>query len=195
MNRPRIEQAFDLASARSVLHRTASPFGVAGALRSVLQCALVVVALLPLVGCEDVPPPAGSFYDDRIQPVFAVGCALQTNGCHIDLDGAATGNLDLSSFDALMRRSDVLPSYGPYPVGLLLLKAGDDVDLPIEVWDADPVSGTRIARLVTDVRHNAGSIIETGSSGYSEIKRWIDESSQRTGVPDVSLATNRGPCT
>ncbi len=123
MNRPRIEQAFDLASARSVLHRTASPFGVAGALRSVLQCALVVVALLPLVGCEDVPPPAGSFYDDRIQPVFAVGCALQTNGCHIDLDGAATGNLDLSSFDALMRRSDVLPSSCSSLVGLLQLHA------------------------------------------------------------------------
>ena len=155
--------------------------------------ALLASGLL-LGACDPVPPPGGSFYDDRIQPVFEVGCALQTNGCHIDEDGAATGNLDLSSFDALMRREDVLPSYGPYPAGLLLLKGGDDVDLPIEVWDPDPSTGERILRLTTDIRHNAGSIIETGSAGYREIKRWIDEGAQRTGVPDETLRTNEGEC-
>ena len=40
----------------------------------------------------------------------------------------AVGNLDLSSYDALLRREDVLSPTGPYPVGQLLLKGGEAVE-------------------------------------------------------------------
>ena len=157
---------------------------------------LASVALLATgaFACDEVPPPASSYYDERINPILDVGCAQQTNGCHIALDGAATGNLDLSSFDALMRRDDVLPAYGPYPVGVLLLKGSDDLEIPVETWDPDPTSGERIARITTDIRHNAGSLIDVGSSGYAELKRWIASGAQRSGVQDESLAENRGEC-
>ncbi|MBX3250138.1 MAG: PD40 domain-containing protein [Myxococcales bacterium] len=156
----------------------------------------VVVALLSLssFGCEEIPPPGGSYFQERIQPVMEVGCAIQTNGCHVAVDGAATGNLDLSSYDALMRRRDALPAYGPYSVGLLLLKGGDPVDLAVETWDPDPTSGVRVARMQTDIRHNAGTLIRRSSAGYAELKRWIEEGFQRTGVPDETLRENVGDC-
>lgn len=155
---------------------------------------VLVLTLGVIVACEEVPPPGGSYFEERIQPAFDVGCAIQTNGCHVANDGTATGNLDLSSYDALMRRRDTLPPYGPYSVGLLLLKAGDDVDVAVETWDPDPTTGERVARFTTDIRHNAGSLIRRSSSGYAEIKRWIEEGHQRTGVPDETLRQNEGAC-
>jgi len=146
-------------------------------------------------GCEEPIVPASSFYEERIDPIVQVGCAQQTNGCHIaNLDGEATGNLDMSSYDALMRRDDTLYPYGPYPVGLVLLKGGNDVEVTVETWDPDPTTGEIVARIQTDIRHNAGSIIAEGSAGYAELKRWIESGAQRTGVPDDTLTTNLGSC-
>src|SRR6478752_2395315 len=84
-----------------------------------------LVSLLLASACEEPSPPAFTFYDDRVAPVIGVGCVQQTTGCHLASPAqTAVGNLDLSSYDALMRRSDVLPASGPYPVGQLLLKGG-----------------------------------------------------------------------
>ncbi|HJL30916.1 MAG TPA: hypothetical protein RMI62_17680, partial [Polyangiaceae bacterium LLY-WYZ-15_(1-7)] len=154
-----------------------------------LLCALGVAS-----GCEEQPPPGGSYFQERIQPVLDFGCAQQTNGCHVDVDGAATGNLDLSSYDALMRRRDVLAPYGPYTVGNLLLKGGEDVEVTVETWDPDPITGERFARIETDIRHAAGTLIRTDSRGYAELKRWIEEGAARTGAPDETLQGNLGEC-
>lgn len=154
----------------------------------------MLLVLLALAACDSPAPPNSSFYEERIDPILRVGCAQQTNGCHIDLDGTATGNLDLSSFDALMRRRDVLAPYGPYPVGLLLLKGGNDVNVSVGTWDVDPISGARFAQITTDIRHNAGSLIAEGSAGYAELKRWIEAGADRNGVPDESLSENIGEC-
>ena len=154
--------------------------------------ALALAAMI--AACDEAPLPASSYYDENIDPILQVGCAQQTNGCHIDQGGFATGNLDLSSFDALMRRDDVLPAYGPYPVGLLLLKGSDDVAVSVETWDPDPTSGERLARITTDIRHNAGSLIDIGSAGYAELKQWIVAGAERTGVRDESLSANSGEC-
>lgn len=147
-----------------------------------------------LAACDDVAPPGSSFYEERIDPIVRTGCAQQTNGCHVDVGGNATGNLDLSSYDALMRREDLLAPYGPYPVGLLLLKGGDPVEVSVETWDPDPTSGERIARMTTDIRHSAGSTIDQASRGYNELKRWIESGYTRSGVPDESLQGNVGEC-
>ncbi len=147
-----------------------------------------------LSACESTPAPASSFYEERIDPIVRTSCAQQTNGCHTDVAGNATGNLDLSSYDALMRREDVLAPYGPYPVGLLLLKGGDPVEVPVETWDPDPTTGQRVARVTTDIRHSAGSSIAQASRGYAELKRWIEAGYARTGVPDEELTTNLGAC-
>src|SRR4051812_10878283 len=102
-------------------------------LRRIHARALAVAGLVSLLlsgACEEASPPAFTFYDDRIAPVMGVGCVQQTTGCHLASPAqTAVGNLDLSSYDALMRRSDVLPASGPYPVGQLLLKGGDPVEI------------------------------------------------------------------
>ena len=147
---------------------------------------LLVVALL--CGCDDEPAPSSSYYDERIGPVLEFGCVEQTAGCHLASErGDATGNLDLSSFDALMRREDVLPAYGPYPVGLLFLKGGQDVEITVKTL-GEPVT------ITTDIRHNAGSTIQLDSSSYALLKRWVEAGFTRTGVPPEEANASVGAC-
>jgi hypothetical protein len=151
-----------------------------------------VVALmcgLTCLACDDTLPPDSSFYDQRIGPVLDNSCARQTGACHLDDGtGRAMGNLDLGSFDALMRRRDVLPPHGPYSLGVLLLKGGAQVDVPVETLSGEPV------RITTDIRHNAGQTIALGSSGFAEIKRWIETGFTRTGVAPTGTVDNIGAC-
>lgn len=147
--------------------------------------------------CDQRPAPASSYFDERIQPIFNTSCVQQTTGCHIASDqGTATGNIDLSSYDALMRRRDALPAYGPYSVGLLLLKGGPDRQMSVETIDPpDPsMPERRFVTFTTDIRHNAGEGISETSDGYRELKQWIESGHLRTGVPDETLNVNDGEC-
>ncbi len=159
---------------------------------------LLLVALASLgSACEERPAPASSFYDQQIGPALEFGCVEQTAGCHLASDrGEATGNLDLSSFDTLMRRSDVLPAYGPYSTSLLLIKASGNIDVTVETMDPpDPLMpNNRFVSLRTDIRHNAGATLDISSPTYGEIKRWTESGFLRTGVPDEELTPNQGEC-
>ncbi len=158
---------------------------------------LLFVCALAL-GCKEQESSSYSFYDERIAPVLDVGCQRQTTGCHVDDGrGFALGNLDLGSYDSLMRREDVLSAYGPYPVGVLLLKAGDSVSIDVRTIDPpDPSEPERRSvRITTDVRHAAGEgAIAQGSRNYATLKQWIDGGHTRTGVPGKSLRTSIGKC-
>ena len=71
-------------------------------------------------------PPEQHFYDQHIQPILNNFCVGNTSPCHTHRSrrpGTALGNLDLSSFEAVQKRRDVLRTYGSYPQPLLLLKA------------------------------------------------------------------------
>ena len=153
-----------------------------------LRSFLWPVIALAIFACDDGPTPSSSYYDERIGPVLEFGCVEQTAGCHLANDrGEATGNLDLSSFDALMRRADVLPAYGPYPVGLLFLKGGQDVEITVETL-GEP------ATITTDIRHNAGSSIQLDSASYALLKRWVEAGFTRTGVPPEETEGSVGDC-
>ncbi|MCA9581126.1 MAG: PD40 domain-containing protein, partial [Myxococcales bacterium] len=150
-----------------------------------------------VAACEEPEEPASSYFDERIAPVLRIGCVEQTAGCHLAAeDGTATGNLDLSSYDALMRRSDVLAPYGPYPVGLLLLKGGEAVDVQVDTLDPpDPSKpDERFVRITTDIRHNAGTGIGLSSRSYNILKQWIGNGHTRSGTPSEEQATNLGSC-
>ena len=139
-----------------------------------------------------------SFYDERVQPILSGGCQRQSTGCHVD-DGSgfALGNLDLSSYDGLLKRADTLSAYGPYPVGLLLLKAGDPVDINVRTVDApDPENpDAHYVRITTDIRHAAGEgAIAEGSSDYAALKQWIERGYSRDGVARDFPGMNRGEC-
>lgn len=140
-----------------------------------------------------------SFYEARVQPILNGGCQRQSTGCHTD-DGSgfALGNLDLSSYESLLKRSDTLTAYGPYPVGLLLLKGGDAVDINVRTPDAqDPENpDAHYVRITTDIRHAAGEgAIAEGSADYAALKQWIERGYSRDGVPRDFPAMNRGNCT
>lgn len=166
-------------------------------LRLVLRRVMWIL-LAGLCGCSDAPQSSFSFYEERIDPIIDVGCQRQTTGCHVDDGrGFALGNLDLTSFDSLMRRRDVLPAYGPYSVGVLLLKAGNPIDVNVRTIDPpDPANPTvHRVRVTTDIRHAAGEgAIARGSRGYAALKQWIDGGFARTGVPTSHLSESRGDC-
>ncbi len=146
-------------------------------------------------GCEDPAVPEGSYYDERIRPIMEANCIGQTAGCHLTAErGSAAGNLDLSSYDALMRRSDVLPPTGPYPVGLLLLKVGEAQPMSMETLSPNPETGRRLVTFTSDVRHNAGQSVALSSEAFGELKRWIQSGYARTGVPRDFIYENRGAC-
>jgi len=144
-------------------------------------------------GCQQTDDPDFSYYEERVGPVLTNGCSRGPagSGCHVARDdGTSLGNLDVSSFDALMRRDDVLQPYGPYSSALLLLKAGDQIDVRVETFDETE----RFVSVTTDIRHNNGQTIDIGSSAYSQLRQWIEAGHTRTGVQDESLAVNLGEC-
>lgn len=149
-----------------------------------------------LVGaCQPTEPSSFSYYEERIGPVLQGGCARNPSGagCHVPReDGTSLGNLDVTSYDGLMRREDVLAAYGPYPVGLLLLKAGQPVEVQVETFDPDPAR--RFVSVTTDIRHNNGQTIDVGSSGYAQLKQWIESGHRRNGVQDETLSVSLGAC-
>ena len=85
-------------------------------------------AVAPMVlaaGCLTKNRPEARFYDQHVQPILKNFCVGNTSPCHaIDqATGTALGNLDLTSFECVQKRRDVLRTYGSYPHPLLLLKA------------------------------------------------------------------------
>ncbi|MBZ0116963.1 MAG: hypothetical protein K8H88_08215, partial [Sandaracinaceae bacterium] len=158
-----------------------------------IDLVFVTIVAFSVLGCEPNDTPQFSFYDDQIGPILTNSCTRQNIGCHIPrADGTALGNLDLTSYDALARRRDVLEPFGPYSTSLLLLKAGEPVTVQVETFDPDPMR--RRIPITTDIRHNAGTTVDLGSSAYARIKQWIDAGYTRTGVFDETLVENIGPC-
>jgi len=162
--------------------------------RAFVLCA----ACLLVVGCEQRPTSTYSYYEDRIAPILDVGCQRQTTGCHVDDgNGFALGNLDLTSYDSLMRRQDVLPAFGPYSAGLLLLKAGGPIQVDVRTIDPPDAANPMRRRIsvTTDIRHAAGSgAIAQGSRNYSALKQWIDGGHARNGVPTGQPRVSEGDC-
>ncbi len=154
-----------------------------------------ILSLALVAGCQQTDDPDFSYYEERIGPTLTNGCARAPagSGCHLAReDGVALGNLDMSSYDSLSRRSDVLTPFGPYATSLLLLKAGDPIDISVETWNPDPAA--RYVDITTDIRHNNGRTVEPGSRGYAQLKQWTEAGHTRSGVPDETLAENLGVC-
>lgn len=156
------------------------------------------ILLLPgMTACETPEPSETTYYQERISPIFESGCVQQLTGCHlVDDTGNAAGNLALETFDELLLREDALPAYGPYPVGLLLLKAGPAVEIAVQTLDppnpARPEE--RFISIRTDIRHNAGTSIALDARAYGELKQWIEEGYGEDGVRRPIRKEARTPC-
>lgn len=157
--------------------------------KQVAVVALVAAAaLVHGVGCGPPDRPESSYFDERIQPILSTSCVRQNTGCHLGTpDGISAGNLDLTSYDAAMRRDDLFEAYGPYPLPQLLLKPGDAVQVPVETLD-----GT--VQITTDIRHAGGSTVDLGTTGFALLQQWMTSGHLRTGVTDEALHTSIGSC-
>src|SRR5688500_10878574 len=120
----------------------------------------IVSALAALFGlcCEPQQATLGnSFYERKIDPILSSGCATSPSGsaCHLiqDQRGNAVGNLSFESYDALVKRPDLLVPYGPYATPNLLLKALPPFQLGLTHWDSDEP-----AYITTDIAHAGGSL-------------------------------------
>ncbi|MCX5740962.1 MAG: hypothetical protein NT062_00520, partial [Proteobacteria bacterium] len=151
----------------------------------------VVAAVVALASsaCSD-PPPGRTFFERTIQPILAQKCAGNTSGCHSVNDGDvfkfAAGNLDVTTYDNLKKRRDLLTPFGPYSYPALLIKAVGPKLLKLNY------SGKF---LPIDVQHSGGAILEPGSDAFYTLQSWLDNGATENGLkPATPAQQGSGPC-
>jgi len=150
-------------------------------------------AALPLLllggfACAPKKPTPPSFYDEHIQPILTQSCVGNTSPCHsVDpQSGTALGNLDLTSFDAVHKRPDVLRKYGSYPYPLLLLKALKEASVQI------PYRGTLIQ---SEITHVGGKTLAIDSDAFFALENWLENGATRDGIaPPQAGNQGQGAC-
>ncbi len=142
------------------------------------------LAALSTSGCLIKKSADRHFYDEHIQPIFDRSCTNGVSPCHkVDpATGVALGNLDLTSFENVQKRRDVLRRYGTYPMPLLLLKAVPESQVTI------PYAGLN---LPSEIRHAGGKPLSRDSDAFSELERWLKNDANIDGIQPVEKA-NRG---
>jgi hypothetical protein len=138
-------------------------------------------------GCLKKQGAEQHFYENHIQPIFNASCVGNTSPCHrVGQSGVALGNLDLSSFDAVQKRRDVLRQYGSYSQPLLLLKAMPEAQVKFAF---------RGSNFASEIRHAGGKVIMANSDAFFELKRWLDNGANRDGILPVGQPnTGLGAC-
>ncbi len=164
--------------------RTCTVFLVARA----LAAAALALAGVGAGACARKDVPERRFYSQQIQPIFDSFCVGNTSPCHkIDPGtGTALGNLDLTSFDAVRKRPDVLREYGAYALPVLLLKSIPEDKVLI------PYNGKLYA---SEIRHAGGKPLSPNSDAFYELRRWLDNGATAEGLPPPSKeGKGQGDC-
>jgi WD40-like Beta Propeller Repeat len=146
--------------------------------------------LLAPLGCALKKPAEKHYYDQHVQPILTSFCVGNTSPCHrVDpTTGGALGNLDLSSFDAVHKRPDVLRTYGSYPLPLLLMKV-----LPKESVTI-PYEGQALP-LLSEIEHAGGKSLSANSDAFYVLKRWLDNGANLDAIaPEPHPNMGSGPC-
>lgn len=158
---------------------------------------LASLCAVTAAACGD-SPPGKTYFESKIQPILNDSCLRGTSGCHaINTDSPynfAAGNLDVSSFEAIQKRRDVLAPFGPYPEALLLIKAVGPKQLKLQYgYQAD---GTTPRFLDIDVQHSGGGTrIDVGSEAYFTLKSWLDNGATENGLkPPTPARPGDGAC-
>lgn len=142
-----------------------------------------------LAGCSD-SPKGRTYFERNIQPILEQKCAGNTSGCHAveagDPFAVAAGNLDVTTFENIQKRRDLLTPFGAYPFPLLLIKAVGDNKLKLAYADT-------FRNL--DVRHSGGGLIDVGSDAYFTLQTWLENGATENGLKPASPAqAGEGGC-
>ena len=144
--------------------------------------------LLLVSSCALKKPVEKRYYDQHIQPILTTFCVGNTSPCH-QIDPAtrgALGNLDLSSFEGVHKRPDVLRTYGSYPLPLLLLKAVPQESVVI------PYQGRQLG---SEIVHAGGKSLSYNSDAFYALKQWLDNGANLDGVaPEPHSNVGSGAC-
>lgn len=149
---------------------------------------LAVIGALAAGACTTRQPEPSTYFERIIAPGLLGSCVRSNTGagCHVaDAKGNAFGNLDLSTFDGVNLRRDLLLDYGPYLQPSLLVKNIPPFQVTVALWD-----GTSIP-ITTDITHAGGAVLDPTGSDYQTIRQWIENGAtvNNTGVAPVDIAT------
>ncbi|MDB4955018.1 MAG: Periplasmic component of the Tol biopolymer transport system-like protein [Myxococcales bacterium] len=160
---------------------------------------VLVGILVCVVGCGD-SPPGKTYFERNIEPILQQKCAGNTSGCH-SINAAASdpyqfaaGNLDVTSFEKIQKRRDVLERFGAYPKPLLLIKAvAPSAPNPMDPNKLLFQYGSKF--LPIDVLHGGGSVINVSSDAYFALQTWLDNGATENGLkPATPAQTGNGTC-
>ena len=149
----------------------------------------LLVGIIALWGCDD-SPPGRTFFQRNIEPILAQKCAGNTSGCHStnedDPFKFAAGNLDVTTFENIQKRRDVLAPFGAYPYPLLLIKGVGPGALQV---------GYGGKFLPIDVQHSGGAILTPGSDAFFTLQSWLENGATENGLkPATPAQVGTGAC-
>jgi hypothetical protein len=161
-------------------------------LASLAVAAFASLAFMPLSCTVQQPPQSTSYFSQTISPILTAGCvrANTGSGCHVaDPKGNSFGNLDLSTFDGINRRRDLLQTYGPYPRPALLLKNIPNLSVAMQTFDGKSITVT------TDIKHVGGQILNPIDTAYSTLLYWINNGATEFNTGPAPNTLFHYPCT
>lgn len=152
--------------------------------------ALFLAAISAVAACGGDPPPGKTYYQRTIEPILINSCSGNTSGCHRtnpeDPYDFASGNFDVSSFENVQKRRDLLRPFGAYQVPLLLVKSVGAGQLQVAYGDAFRD---------LQVLHGGGPILTVGSDAYLTLLTWMENGATANGLPPPTPpVTGDGQC-
>lgn len=159
--------------------------------RTRVSRAAVGIVVFGASACADPELSEQTFYSQRIAPILQENCVRGTADglCHTESEqkpGEALGNLDLSSFEAIHRRPELLAAYGSYPEPVMLLKAVKPSELTL-LYAGEPFP--------SEIFHAGGGILSLSSEAFIELQQWLRDGATEDGVPvDQTAPAGHGPC-
>ncbi len=147
------------------------------------------LTLTSAVGCGD-PPPGRTYYQRNIEPILLQSCTGNTAPCHrVDANdpfGFAAGNFDVTSFENVQKRRDLLTTYGPYQVAPLLIKAVNSGGLSVAYGD-DFID--------LEIVHVGGPNLSVQSDAYLTLLSWLEHGATENGLaPPTPPQSGDGAC-
>ncbi|HEY5922251.1 MAG TPA: hypothetical protein VIV11_11300 [Kofleriaceae bacterium] len=157
----------------------------------------VLLGVAALCACGD-SPPGRTFYERNIEPILEQKCAGNTSGCHSTNAGDpyafAAGNFDVTTFENVQKRRDLLTRFGPYQQPLLLIKS-------VAPATPNPMDPNKLSVqyrdkfLPLDVLHAGGSIIDVSSDAYFTLQTWLENGATANGLkPPNPAQQGNGSC-
>ena len=148
---------------------------------------LALVCMIVAAACTGTDSPSTTYFQRSIEPILNASCTGSTAPCHRDDgNGVALGNLDVSSFEAIHQRPDLLRRHGSYPEPMLLIKAVSSQGMMVPYGDKF---------YPLEIEHTAGAILSMDSDAFFTLKTWLDHGATENGLPPtLGEITGTGPC-